>query len=200
MNIITLRRILTCTLLSILLAGCGTTASQMKANNESFAAVCARWGEENHRQHQAFGERVYDKDFDSVFSAVVTAFSDSGLAVKNMERQSGYILAEGPSPLPASQARKLAQESCDEVNKVCSLKYLPTPGNNTISVTITVILMGEHKAKMKMRIVNTDIHADPRAERHFESYPPTLEAEYQFIWRALEKQIFLDENLDKLKK
>jgi hypothetical protein len=179
-----------------MLAGCMTT----ETSNKNVSALFSQWAQENERQNQALGERVYDKDFDVVFSAVVTSFSDIGFAVKNMERQSGYILAEGPNPVPESQLRPLAQRMCDELNKVSSTKWVPRLGNETKSATITVVRLGDHKTKLKMRIANTEIRAAANATRHYQTYPPSLEAEYQSMWRALEKQIFLDENLDNLKK
>ena len=164
-------------------------------HKEQIDEVFSNWGEENKRQHQAFGERVYDKDFDRVFSAIVTSFSDLGLTVKNMERQSGYILADGPSPLPPEQLRPLAQAACDEINKVATRKWHPVLNNGTRSITITVLRLDDHRVKVKMRNARTQIGGT--GTKYYQSYPPILEAEYQCVWRALEKQIFLDENLDK---
>jgi len=188
-------RILPPVLWSLLLASCIPLGSDSKRVGDLFT----QWGEEDARLNQALGERVYDKDFDVAFSAVVTSLSDMGFAVKNMERQSGYILAEGLQPLPKDQELKLGQMMCDEINKVSFQRWVPRLGNATKSVTISVLRLGDQKTKLKMRIANTAINGGANTTRYQEEYPPILQAEYQFIWRGLEKQIFLDENLDKIK-
>ncbi|MGD1018328.1 MAG: hypothetical protein ABSA12_03305 [Verrucomicrobiia bacterium] len=193
-------KILACVLWSALLAGCaGLLNPGAEQHPENVAALFTQWGEQDARLNEALGERVYDKDFDAVFSAAVTGLSDIGLAVKNMERQSGYILAEGPTPLPKDQYESLVLKSCAEINKVSSQHWTPQLGNATKSVTITVLRLGDHKTKVKMRDVVSEIHSGA-SNKYNDEYPPTLEAEYQSLWRALEKQIFLDENLDKQQK
>ncbi len=203
-------RIILFSLVSVLLAGCAPmsqpsrtpshTTRMTEMQKKQMDEVLSRWGDENKRQNEALGERVYDKDFDVVFSAIVTSFSDIGFAVKNMERQSGYILAEGPCPMPAEQQRELNQAGCDEMNKAANLtgnlRRVPTVGGSTRSVTISLIRLGDHKTKAKMRIAVTSISGNSRSN-YYSIYPPKLEAEYKLNWRALEKQIFLNENLDK---
>jgi len=178
----------------LLLAGCVVhtrpVVAQPEMHQPQIDFLFSQWGEEDQRQNEALGERVYDKDFDLVFSAIVTGFSDIGFSVRNMERQSGYILAHGPSPIPDPEYRSLVQASCDEINKVATRTWHPNPGRAAKSVTITLVRLDANKVKVKMRI----------AAGRFQDYPPLMRAEYQRLWQALERQIFLDENLDRVKK
>lgn len=171
-------------------AGCATTE---KVNN-----LFSQWGEENQRQDQALGVRVFDKDFDAVFSAAIKGLSDAGFVVKNMDRQSGYILAEGPCPIPENQRYTLAKAMCDEIRKKAYTKWNPNPGNFTEDATINLDRLGDHKTKLTMRLFTP-----PRTDNnsfHYEQYPPLLEAMYQCMWPPLEKEISPDENPDNKKK
>jgi len=184
-----------CLLSSLLLTSCATMSGKSDAK---VTALWSQWGEENKRQHQALGERIYDKDYDLVFTATVTAFADMGFSVKNMERQSGYILAEGPSPLSAEREAEIGQRMVETINQVSPRKWFVTPGNATKAATMTIIRLGEKRTKVKMRVSTVAVGGD-YSTKFYSIYPSTLEAEYQQMWRGLEKQIFLDEHLDKMK-
>ena len=197
-------RILACVLWSALLASCVSLAPKpvatkpVETHPERVQALFQQWDEEDAHVNEAMGERVYDKDFDVVFSAAVTGLADIGFVVKNMERQSGYILAEGFGPIPPDQFKKLAQMSADELNKVSSRHWYPQVSSSR-AVTITVLRLGDQKTKVKMRIVRPQNSASSSGIHYKEIYPAILQAEYEYCWRALEKQMFLDENLDKAK-
>ena len=181
---------------SLFITGCASTQGK---SDEKLRSLMSAWGEENKRQNAALGERTYDKDYDLVFTAVITAFADMGFSVKNMERQSGYILAEGPMPLSPEREAELGKEAVKEVNRVSPITYRVAPGNATQAATMTIIRMGEKRTKVKMRIATVAIAGNSYAH-YYSLYPPLLEAEYQKMWQGLEKQIFLDENLDKMNK
>jgi hypothetical protein len=197
-------RILACVLWATLLASCvpvtprPVVPNRVETHPEQVLALHAQWGEEDARINEALGERVYDKDSDVVFSAAVTGLADNGFVVKNMERQSGYILAEGFGPIPPAQFKKLAQMGADELNKVSSRHWSPQVSSSR-SVTITVLRLGDQKTKVKMRIVRPQTSTNSNGNYFKDIYPAILQAEYQCCWQALEKQMFLDENLDKAK-
>jgi hypothetical protein len=160
-------------------------------------AVFAKWGEENRRQNQALGERVYQRDFDLVFTACVTGLAHIGFSVKNMERQSGYLLTEGPDPVPLEEEKARAQGMVDELN-ACNPygnTWHPRTGANTYAVTVTLLRLKD-QTRVKLRIANVGIDGT-FDEKRFQSYPPLLTIRYNTLWRAIEKQIFLDEHLDK---
>jgi hypothetical protein len=196
--------ILACVLWATLLASCAPVApkpvapNQVETHPERVQALHQQWGEEDARINEALGERVYDKDFDVVFSAAVTGLADIGFVVKNMERQSGYILAEGFGPIPPDQFKKLAQMGADELNKASSRHWYPQVSSSR-AVTITMLRLGDQKTKVKMRIVRPQTSTNSNGNHFKDIYPAILQAEYQCCWQALEKQMFLDENLDKAK-
>jgi len=175
-----------------MITGCATMLGK---SEDQVRALWAKWGERNQQQHIALGERVFDKDFDLVFTGIVTGLSDIGFSIKNMERQSGYILAEGPTPLSAEEEQAISEQMVNEINAVSPTRWNVRLGNATESVTIVVKRQGADQCKVKMRLAVVAVDGNYKA-KHSASYPPRLEAEYRKMWQAIQRQIFLDQNLD----
>ncbi len=182
-------------LIPLLTAGCPTMLGE--GDNKALLALSSEWEDTNKQQNIALGERVYQRDFDLVFTAVVTGLSDLGLAIKNMERQSGYILAEGPTTLSTEEENRFAQEAAAQARQGSSMwsRTYVTLGNGTLATTITLKRIADGHTKVKMRIAVVAL-SGPATNKYYGVYPPWLQAEYQKMWQALDRQIFLDENLD----
>jgi len=159
-------------------------------------ALFSDWGEQNKRQNQMLGERVYDKDSGLVFTAFITGLANMGFVVRNMERQSGYILAEGPLPISIEEEAKIGKSMSDELNSVSNRGWKATPGNCKIGVTVTILPLGKKQTKAKVHIAMAELRSQA-AIQYSQLYPPIIDAAYKAIWPAIDKQIFLDQNLDK---
>jgi hypothetical protein len=147
---------------------------------------------------QAMGDRVFDKSFDRVFDSVIVAMANLGAHVENMERQSGYISARG-GLLPPDQTKQLRREALLEYCKLNGYDpgLLDKKGQDILDpdaaggmmehmmtgLTIALVKQGENQTKVKLRFANT-------------YYPALLQEYYKAVWPAIDKQIFLDKNLD----
>jgi hypothetical protein len=172
-------------------------ARSMPVSGSGHQDLLAQWGSENEKQTLALGERIFDKNFDHVFTSCVTGMASAGLSVKNMERQSGYILAEGPDPVPLEKRIVLTQEMVDALNRVSSgLSWSPSHGNSTLAVTLTLLKLKKNQTKVKMRISTVDLKSNAK-NRYYSVYPPLYAEFYIRLWRVIEKQLFMDEHLDR---
>jgi len=158
------------------------------------------WYKQREQIVQAMGDRVFDKSFDRVFDSIITAMANLGTHVENMERQSGYISARG-NLLPPDQTKQLRREYLVEYCKLngYDVSLLDKKGdqsdmidvdvtggmmsNMMTGLTISLVKQGDNQTKVKLRFANT-------------YYPRLLEEYYKVVWPALDKQIFLDKNLD----
>jgi hypothetical protein len=158
------------------------------------------WYNQREGVTQALGDRVFDKSFDQVFNALVVALSSMGAEVSNMERQSGYIAARGKI-LPPDRSKALRHEGLVEycrhhgydpslldVRKGSDFEIDPDMGGSMMdkwatAMTISLVKQGEKQTKVKLRF--TGVY-----------YPRLLEESYKVVWPTLDKQIFLDKNLD----
>ncbi|MGA2171779.1 MAG: hypothetical protein ABSG82_02030 [Sedimentisphaerales bacterium] len=168
-----------------------------KLMNEPDTSV---WYKQREGIVQAMGDRVFDKSFDRVFDSVVVAMANLGTHVENMERQSGYISARG-SLLPPDQTKQLRREYLVEYCKLNGYDtgLLDKQGGQSdmmdvdvtggmmehmmTGLTITLVKQSENQTKVKLRFANT-------------YYPALLQEYYKAVWPAIDKQIFLDKNLD----
>ena len=179
-------------MLALTLCGCATI---MGKSLDKERQLWTAWGEQNKRQNQALGERVYDKEFDLVFTAIITGLADIGFSIRNMERASGYILAEGPLPISIEEETRIGKSMVDELNSVSPRRWNVTPGNAKHAATITVLRIGHGQTKVKIRISVAEVRGN-FSTVYSAIYPPILEEEYKAVWRALERQVFLDEHMD----
>jgi hypothetical protein len=157
------------------------------------------WYKQREQITLAMGDRVFDKSFDRVFDSITVAMANLGTHVENMERQSGYISARG-NLLPPDQAKQLRREYLVEYCKLngYDVSLLDRKGkydmgvdpdmmggmtNMMTGLTISLAKQGDNQTKVKLRFANT-------------YYPRLLEEYYKVVWPALDKQIFLDKNLD----
>ncbi|HOV33660.1 MAG TPA: hypothetical protein PLX23_09890 [Candidatus Hydrogenedens sp.] len=155
------------------------------------------WVEQREHIYQAMGDKIFDKDFDTVFNAAVTAFATLEVKVENMERISGYISGSG-LPISSELYTKLSREGLVEY---CKIKGFDTSllekkskyemdldtgyswGRYGTGITISLTKLGPSQTKMK--ILFNGVY-----------YPNILEECYKVIWQAIDKQIFLDKNLE----
>lgn len=178
-------------LISLFITGCVVTQAHIDTERKMFTS----WGEKNKQQNLALGEKKYTGDYNKIFSAVIIAMSDSGFSVKNMERTSGYILSEGLNPLSADKGYQFSVQMTDELNKISGIKrWNPTPGNFSLSVTMNLLDIKDGQVKIKMRISTLSVK---QADTVYTSLYPSMLAEiYKVVWSNIERQIFLDKNLD----
>lgn len=164
------------------------------------------WRDQRQKIAMAIGDRVYDKDFSRVFDSLVVGISSLELKVANMERTSGYISATGIS-LPPSEAAAMEKERVREICQANGIDYsiLNRPFSNpqmarsydqmdysgmagkydkmVKGLTFQLVKMSDTQTKVKLRF--SDVF-----------YPAELEVHYKNIWQVIDKQIFIDQNIE----
>ena len=150
--------------------------------------------------------RGFDKDFGRVYDSLVLAVSSLELKINNMERTSGYISASGIT-LPPSEAKTMYRQAVDEWcqqngfnSSVLDQKYRTKEIGNAgemldlssmagkyekmqKTLTFQLVKMGDNQTKVKLRF--SDVY-----------YPGEVETYYKLVWQAVDKQIFVDQNIE----
>lgn len=164
------------------------------------------WHDARQKLALATGDRVFDRDFARVFDSLTLAVATLELKIANMERTSGYIAASGIT-LPPSEARGLRREA---VNDWCrqngfdpAILDVPLRSNAMgrmgdmldfsgmmakydkmqKGLTFQLVRMGDNQTKVKLRF--SDVY-----------FPGEVEVYYKLVWQAVDKQIFVDQNID----
>lgn len=164
------------------------------------------WYDARQKLALATGDRVFDKDFARVFDSLALAVATLELKVGNMERTSGYIAASGITLSP-TEARGMRREA---VNDWCrqngfdpGILDVPLKSNayNRMGemmdfsgmmakydkmqkgLTFQLVRMGDSQTKVKLRF--SDVY-----------YPGEVENYYKLVWQAVDKQLFVDQNIE----
>jgi hypothetical protein len=164
------------------------------------------WHDQRQKIALAIGDRVFEKDFDRVFDSLTLAVSSLELKVNNMERQSGYIAASGIS-LPPNEAKALQRAALrdwctqsgfdpailDRPYTSSRLKDRDAPGDTDDimagyakmrkALNFQLIKSAGTRTKVKLRF--SEVY-----------YPKEIEAYYKLVWQAVDKQIFIDQNIE----
>lgn len=158
----------------------------------------AEWYNQRERVVQAIGDRVFDKSFSRVFDSLTVALASMGMTVDNMERESGYIVAHGQI-LPPAQSKQVRSEELTAwcVAKGYNPSLLEQRGKYNIDpdmasgmmqrfgTTLNVSLVKQSKNQTKVKLRFNGIY-----------YPKKLEEYYRIVWPKLDKQIFVDKEID----
>jgi hypothetical protein len=155
------------------------------------------WYQQREKIAMAMGDRVFDKPFDRVFDSMTVALATMEANVNNMERASGYITSAVPK-LPPEKAKALQRQQMVEVcqNEGFDPAILDKKGPYEIdlesmsqmsrmqqAMTISLVRQGPNQTKVKIRFSNVN-------------YPAEVTELYRQVWPAIDKQIFLDRNVD----
>lgn len=209
-----MKRLITTCLLALSLVGCAPSPSgplrmsgmpdmdRMEKKQELMQKLMAdpqvpSWYPEREKISLAMGDRVFDKDFDRVFDSLTVALATLEANVNNMERQSGYITSAVPrlNPERAEQLRKASMRDF-ATHHGYDPKLLDKEGAYDLdldsmtgmarigqAMTISLVKQSPTQTKVKIRFANVN-------------YPPELTEYYKVVWPAIDKQIFLDRNVD----
>lgn len=153
------------------------------------------WHSQREQMALAIGDRQFDQTFDRVFDSMTVALATLGCRVQNMERTSGYITASIPE-LPPDQIEALRKESrrqyalakgypasvMDDSGPMDDMFDFDT-GRYMSGLTLSIVKQSPDLTKVKLRFDNV-------------FYPPLVDEYYKIVWRAVDKQMFLDKGLD----
>ncbi len=156
------------------------------------------WHEQREQMALALGDRQFDQNFDRVFDSMTVALASVGSRVQNMERVSGYLTGSIPE-LPPAQLEALNRDAMrqyavakgypasivDKSNSPYDINLDSSSIMNRMTggLTLSMVRQGPELTKVKLRFDNV-------------YYPGLVDEYYKIVWRAVDKQMFLDKGLD----
>jgi hypothetical protein len=156
-----------------------------------------QWKTQREQIVNAMGDRIFDKDFNRVFDSITVALGTLECNVQNMERQSGYINASIPAIDPMVRKQIEKQSLADwarghgydpkltEKTSDYDMDISMMDGMGMIGRTMNISVVKQTATQVKVKIRFANLHE-----------PKYVEEAYKKIWPAIDKQIFLDKNLD----
>jgi hypothetical protein len=156
----------------------------------------ALWRERNSKIHLAMGEKIVSGTSESVVKSALVGFADLNLSVKTVDSQVGFVAAEGVDILPEDIRRPIIEKDIREYHEKYGILYQYAPGHTKTNVTMSLYDYDADSTRVKLRLAHQNIRPAPTATtpKYHELYPDHLQAQYQYIWRHLEKHLFIEEN------
>lgn len=175
-----LRHVINSFLLLIFLTGC---AAQFKAELNKIA-------EEDRIENQhiflSMGERTFDVDKITLIKAFITTFTNKNVAVVNVDKEIGYLMAEGSGFLSPQKYKEVCMENVERLNDRTGkygFQWEYTPGNDTQRFTVNLFNKGKDRTTAKVGISNQIIGTEQIKIHEFD--PMMLSAFYEELWREL---------------
>lgn len=175
--------------------------SKMNKKNEAMMEIAGNpdlpeWNEKREKIAQAMGDKVIDKPYDGLFPAMMVAVSSLEVQINTSDKSSGLISGTG-TVLPPQVGEPILKEGLreyctikgyspslvDEKGYGPSLSAVASFKKDFVRMTVVMVKQGASQTKVKLRFTGVN-------------YPGALEAVYAYVWPALDKQIFMDKNLD----
>ena len=147
---------------------------------------------ENQQIFLSMGERTFDIDKINLMKAFITTFTNKNIAVVNMDKEIGYLLAEGSGFLSPQKYKEVGMENVERLNERTGkygARWTYTPGNDSQRFTINLFDKGKNRTTAKVGISNK-VSGNQQIKQH-ELPPMMLTAIYEELWRELEKSLFI---------
>lgn len=193
----------------------------IKFAQEYPSANAQAWQTEVSKVNLASGEKIYEKGYDQIFDSVITALSNLGMKIDSTEKQSGIINATG-NPLAMDLRKKLNYQKASDYAKIEGydpvILEVPVVVNtlnnkdtyNPLGLTVRVLNQGvagnkdAYNSAGLAALITNQVVVNPKADKTKvklrivrEFYPPYAEEVYKAVWNEIDKQLFLDVNIDR---
>lgn len=202
------------------MTGCSTVMTSQEEYSKRVTVLASSYQKQNEKIAQSVGERVLDKNLNEAFSAFVIALPELGLIPKTVDRNAGFISAEGPIPTSDGQFREDLKGLVNDMTRVTGfsggaimvsqLYIVPAPDKSTLCLTVAAKQLAEGKTRVRLmlsgkgnptRIMIDQSYLGDRdwdVYKSFEDiYPPLHLHVLEAIWRKVDRQLFLDKNIDR---
>jgi len=126
-----------------------------------------------------------------LMKAFITAFSNKNLTVINMDKELGFMVAEGGEFIDAERAKQIS--TAGRIARLNEASYpgafIYMAGNYTLRSTVNLFEKGENRTLVKLGF-NTRIEGN--APQKYEGSPSELlTVWYEEMWAEIEQAIFI---------
>jgi len=138
----------------------------------------------------SMGERTLDVDKINLMKAFVTAFSNKNISVASMDKELGYLMAEGSGFLSPEKYKEVGMANVDRMNeRTTGIKFKFVSGNNILRFNVNLFEKGENRTTAKVGVSSKTL-GEQEVKVH-ELPPIMLTAIYEELWRELDKALFI---------
>jgi hypothetical protein len=148
----------------------------------------------NKQTAMSVGQRTFDVSKKKLMKAFITAFSNRNLAVMNMDKELGFMVAEGGEFLDPAKVKKIGEERVGRLNeKTFPGAFVYLAGNYVLRITVNLFEKGKNRTLAKMGFTSVTVST---AQNKYDGVPSEfLPVYYEEMWDELEKAIFVQREM-----
>jgi hypothetical protein len=152
----------------------------------------------------SMGQRTFDVSQGKLIKALINAFSEKNLTVLTLEKDAGFIMAEGPQFLNTKTLLRLHNERNTKLNSQVGNPVATTPWSiPNVSLRVAANLYEKEGGKTLVKLKVSSIYKNcfyfpkgiPKEEKTVEQncpvFPTMASLWYQQLWDEIEKSIFM---------
>jgi hypothetical protein len=174
-------------LIAILLLCNGCAGIQTKALERISAEDQAK----NEQISLASGQRTFNVPLKLLMKAIISAYANKNLTVTNVDKELGFIVAEGGEFVDPAKAKQIGEKG-----RIARLNEVAWPGaffymagNYTIRSTANIFEKGENKNLVKLAF--TTVVEGDSPQKYNATPSEMLSVWYEEIWAEIEQAIFI---------
>lgn len=172
-------------LLPLALFGCG--GAQVASG---VAKLNQQWGAENSRVQLALGEKTFQAGKLDIIKAAVTGLADRNVSVLNLDRETGYVLAEGRGIVSGEREKAIFESGAKPAfERETGIPWRYVPGNYTIRINLNIFERGK-ESLVKMRL-SSSVSSNSNVPTAHNLYPDLMREHFRILWEAIDRNLFL---------
>ena len=171
----------------IVLSQAGCVESQVI---ERLTNLYDRYRIENNRIQLAMGEKTFSAGKVEIIKAAITGFSDQNISILNIDKELGYVLAEGSGIITGAREKEIAITKIHpEFQEATGIQPVYLPGNYRVRINLNIFERGkESLVKMRLSSVVSSAPGTPTAHQ---LHPDLIREHFKVLWEAIDKHLFM---------
>ena len=171
-------------LIVLVQAGCAAQVA------EGIAKLNEQWRLENNRVQLAMGEKTFSAGKVEIIKAAITGFSDQNISILNIDKELGYVLAEGSGIITGAREKEIAITKIHpEFQEATGIQPVYLPGNYRVRINLNIFERGkESLVKMRLSSVVSSAPGTPTAHQ---LHPDLIREHFKVLWEAIDKHLFM---------
>ena len=175
-------------LVLILFSGCAGMQIAALEKNQAEDII------KNKQTAMSVGQRTFDVSKKKLMKAFITAFSNRNLAVMNMDKELGFMVAEGGEFLDPTKVKKIGEERVMRLNaKTFPGAFVYLAGNYVLRITVNLFDKGKNRTLAKMGFTSV---TQGTYQHKYDGVPSEfLPVYYEEMWDEIEKSLFVQREI-----
>jgi len=164
----------------------------MQEGRETLTKLSSKWQILNEKMALSLGQKTFQATKKELLQAIVTGFPTVNTSILNMNKEMGFLVAEGSGIISATKEKEIFEKEIkpDYEKESTLLTWNYTPGNYTVRINVN-IFKKKQGLLVKLRLSSKTAGGTPGASVGHVFATPLLREHYRTLWEVIDKSLFM---------